>query len=69
MKVELKEIINQLTECFDFDKNVKVSALIDENTHEIVGWTLVKVNEDGSMEMIDECEKFDNLKSLFQFYY
>ena len=69
MKVELKEIINQLTECFDFDKNVKVSALIDENTHEIVGWTLVKVNEDGSMEMIDESEKFDNLKSLFQFYY
>lgn len=69
MKVELKEIINQLTECFDFDKNVKVSALIDENTHEIVGWTLVKVNEDGSIEMIDECEKFDNLKSLFQFYY
>jgi hypothetical protein len=69
MKVELKEIINQLTECFDFDKNVKVSALIDENTHEIVGWTLVKVNEDGSKEMIDECEKFDNLKSLFQFYY
>lgn len=69
MKIELKEIINQLTECFDFDKNVKVSALIDENTHEIVGWTLVKVNEDGSMEMIDECEKFDNLKSLFQFYY
>lgn len=69
MKVELKEIINQLTECFDFDKNVKVSALIDENTHEIVGWTLVKVNEDGSKEIIDECEKFDNLKSLFQFYY
>jgi hypothetical protein len=69
MKIELKEIINQLTECFDFDKNVKVSALIDENTHEIVGWTLVKVNEDGSKEMIDECEKFDNLKSLFQFYY
>lgn len=69
MKVELKEIINQLTECFDFDKNVKVSALIDENTHEIVGWTLVKVNEDGSMEMIDESEKFDSLKSLFQFYY
>ena len=46
-----------------------MSALIDENTHEIVGWTLVKVNEDGSMEMIDECEKFDNLKLLFQFYY
>ncbi len=69
MKIELKTIIDQLTECFGFAENCKVSALIDDNTNELVGWMLVKVNEDGTIEPIDKDEKFDNLKSLFHFYY
>lgn len=69
MKIELKPIIDQLTECFGFAEKCKVSALIDDSTNELVGWMVVKVNEDGTIEPIDKDEKFDNLKSLFHFYY
>lgn len=69
MKVELKQIIEQLTEVFNFGDNIKVSAIIDTNTDRIVGWTRVKVNEDGTIEMVDKDEKFDTIKQMLQFYY
>lgn len=69
MKVELKEIVDQLTDALSFDDNIKVSALIDSDTGRIVGWTRVKVGEDGTIEMVDKDEKYDTLKQLFQFWY
>ena len=69
MKVELKEIIDQLTDALNFDDNIKVSALIDSDTHRIVGWTRVKVGEDGTITMVDKDEKFDSIKEMLEFYY
>lgn len=69
MKVELKEIVDQLTDALNFDDNIKVSALIDSDTGRIVGWTRVKVDEDGTITMVDKDEKFDTIKQMLQFYY
>lgn len=69
MKVELKEIVDQLTEALNFDDNIKVSALIDSDTGRIVGWTRVKVGEDDTIEMVDKDEKFDSIKQMLQLYY
>lgn len=69
MKVELKEIVDQLTEALNFDDNIKVSAIIDSDTDRIVGWTRVKVGEDGTIEMVDKDEKFDSIKQMLQLYY
>lgn len=69
MKVELKEILDQLTDALSFDDNIKVSALIDSDTGRIVGWTRVKVGEDGTITMVDKDEKFDTIKQMLLFYY
>ena len=69
MKVELKEIVDQLTDALNFDDNIKVSALIDSDTDRIVGWTRVKVDEDGTITMVDKDEKFDTIKQMLQFWY
>ena len=50
MKVELKPIIDQLSEALRLSENKKVAAIIDEtNNNEIIGWTIVEVNEDGTI--------------------
>lgn len=68
MKIELKEIINQLSEGINLAEGFKVSALIDENNNnEIVGWTVVKVSEDGTIEPIDKF--YNNLKELIDTYH
>lgn len=69
MKVELKEIINQLTEAVNLDEGFKVSALIDDTTSKIVGWTIVEVADDGTISMVDKDMKFNTIKELLQFYY
>lgn len=69
MKVELKEIVDQLTDALNFDDNIKVSAIIDSDTDRIVGWTRVKVDEDGTITMVDKDEKFDTIKQMLLFYY
>lgn len=69
MKVELKEIVDQLTDALNFNDNTKVSALVDSDTDRIVGWTRVKVGEDGTIEMVDKDEKFDTIKQMLQFYH
>ena len=61
MKVELKQIIDELTDAINLPKGQKVSAIID--TDKIVGWTIVEVPEDGSIKPISD-KKFNNLKEL-----
>ena len=67
MKVELKEIIEQLSEAINLTEGYKVSALIDdEQDNKIVGWTIVKVFEDGTIKPVNK--NFDNLKDLIKTY-
>ena len=61
MKVELKQIIDELTDAINLPKGQKVSAIID--TDKIVGWTIVEVHEDGTIKPISD-KKFNNLKEL-----
>ena len=68
MKVELKEIINQLTEALNLDEGFKVSALIDDTTSKIVGWTIVEVADDGTISMVDKDMKFNTIKELLDNY-
>lgn len=62
MKVELKEIIDQLTEAVNIKKGQKVSALIDGG--KIVGWMVVNVNKDGTIKPIDNTV-YKNIRELF----
>ena len=67
MKVELKEIIEQLSEAINLAEGYKVSALIDdEQDNKIVGWTVVKVFDDGTIKPVNK--NFDNLKELIKTY-
>lgn len=68
MKVELKEIINQLTEAVNLQEGFKVSAIIDDTTSKIVGWTIVEVADDGTISMVDKDMKFNTIKELFDAY-
>ena len=61
MKVELKEIINQLSEAIQLENGTKVYAIIDGN--KIVGWTIVTVFEDGTIKPIGD-KVYKNLKEL-----
>ena len=65
MKVELKQIIDELTDAINLPKGQKVSAIID--TDKIVGWTIVEVHEDGTIKPISD-KKFNNLKELISEY-
>ena len=65
MKVELKQIIDELTDAINLPKGQKVAALID--TDKIVSWTIVEVQEDGSINPISD-KKFYNLKELISEY-
>ena len=67
MKVELKEIIEQLSEAINLAEGYKVSALIDdEQNNKIVGWTVVKVFDDGTIKPVNK--NFNNLKELIKIY-
>lgn len=61
MKVELKEIVNQLSEALQLNDGIKVSAIIDGN--DIVGWTIVTVFDDGTIKPIND-KVYKNLKEL-----
>ena len=65
MKVELKQIIDELTDAISLPKGQKVSALVDID--KIVGWTIVEVHEDGSINPITD-KRFNNLKELISEY-
>ena len=65
MKVELKQIIDELTDAISLPKGQKVSALVDID--KIMGWTIVEVHEDGIINQITD-KKFNNLKELISEY-
>lgn len=68
MKVELKPIIDQLTEAIGLDKGYKVSAMIDENKDDqLAGWIIVKVLDDGTL-LPQSNLKFKNIKELIEAY-
>ena len=65
MKIELKQIIDELTDAIDLPKGQKVAALIDDD--KIVGWTIVDVHEDGSIHQGSD-KTFNNIKELISEY-
>ena len=68
MKVELKEIVDQLTEAIELKPGYKVSALIDiDNNDKLCGWMIVQESEDGTVTPVDGT-KFNNLKELLKAY-
>jgi hypothetical protein len=68
MKVELKEIVDQLTEAIELKPGYKVSALIDtDNNDKLCGWMIVQESEDGTITPVDGT-KFNNLKELLEAY-
>lgn len=66
MKVELKQIVDQLSDVLELDPGEKVCALIDDNG-DIVGWNIVYVDEDGKLTPQFDTP-FRNLKKLINFY-
>ena len=66
MKVELKQIIDQLSETCNLDNNHNVAAIIDHNDN-IVGWTIVEVFEDGNIKPL-EGVNFNSIKELIKAY-
>lgn len=66
MKVELKQIIDQLSEALELDPDEKFCALIDDNG-DIVGWNIVDVDEDGKITP-QFSEPFKSIKELTTFY-
>ena len=68
MKIELKPIVDQLTEALNLEEGFKVSAMIDEdNDNKLLGWIIVKVLEDGTL--LPQCNcKYDNIKQLIEAY-
>lgn len=65
MKVELKQIIDELTDAINLPNGQKVSALVDNE--KIVGWTIVNVHEDGTIVPISD-KNFNNIKELISEY-
>ena len=68
MKVELKEICEQITEALPLKKNHKVAACFENPENgKLVGWIIVKENKKtGAIE--PQGEKYQNLKELFNAY-
>lgn len=62
MKIELKQIVDQLTEAMGLSNGQKVSALIDDD-EQLVGWAIVNVQEDGTINPASE-KRFDSIKEL-----
>lgn len=73
MKVELKQIIEELSDALNLNDEYKISSLIDDNDN-IAGWTIVKLLENGTIIPIkdktfeDKPATFKNLKDLFEHY-
>ena len=56
-----------MSEAINLTEGYKVSALIDdEQDNKIVGWTVVKVFDDGTIKPVNK--NFDNLKELIKTY-
>ena len=64
MKIELKQIIDQLSEDMNLQKPYRVAAIVDDETKTIIGWTVAKVSDDGTPIPIEEL-KCKSIKELF----
>lgn len=65
MKVELKQIIEQLTELVGLEDGYKVAALVDNEIKVVEGWYVVKALEDGRIIPI-ETLKFKTVKEMME---
>ena len=65
MKVELKQIIEQLTELVGLEEGCKVAALVDTKPNVVEGWCVVKVLEDGKIIPI-ETLNFKTVKEMME---
>ena len=68
MKVELRQIIDQLTEALELPKGRRVCAYILDDNETIVGWNICEVYEDGKIgtTYIQSCA---NIKELLEKFY
>ncbi len=68
MKVELKEITEQLTSALPLDENYRVAALFEDEDDKIIGWQIVKYDpETGNIEPTGY--SYNNIKELFEAFY
>jgi len=68
MKIELKPIVDQLTEAIGLMEGYKVSAMIDDDHDDkLVGWMIVKVLEDGTI-LPQSTDRFSSIKELIEAY-
>ena len=69
MKIELKLVIDQLTELLNLSGNRKVSAVINEEyDNEFLGWCLVRQEENG--QIIPQLgTRVATIKELFENFY
>lgn len=66
MKIELKEIVDQLTMVCNLPNDYKVAAIIDEgNDNEILGWEIVKVYDNNTILPID-AKVYITIKDLIE---
>lgn len=66
MQVNLKEIVDQLTEAVNLENGFKVAALVnDEKDNAVVGWRVVKVEDDGSIKPVDG-KAYHTIKELIE---
>lgn len=61
MKVELKQIIDELTDAIGLPEGQKVATIVDKG--KVVGWIIVDVYENGRIKPISD-KKFNNIKEL-----
>ena len=61
MKIELKPIIDQLTEALEIREGYKVAAVTEDDV--LIGWTIVKVYEDGGIKELSD--DYKTIKELF----
>lgn len=68
MKVELNQIIDQLSEALDLSAGHRVCAYVLDDNETVVGWNIVNVDEDGKVEPTyrDSCA---NIKELLEKFY
>ena len=65
MKVELKQIVDELTDAVGLDKKkFKIAAMVDGE--KIIGWNTVSVYEDGTI--VPTGARFKNIKELIRYY-
>ena len=61
MKIEIKQVTEQLTGALRLARNLKAAVLVDE-AENIAGWCVVRQEEDGGIYPVSN--RYDNLKQL-----